>query len=53
MMDMESRNQYLKQLRVEYLKTRSKKGKGRLLDESEERTRLNRKYLIRIRRRER
>jgi len=47
MMDMHSRNQYLKQLRVEYLKTRSKKGKGRLLDESEKRTCLNRKYLIR------
>ena len=47
MMDMNSRNQYLKQLRVEYLKTRSKKEKGRLLDESEKRTGLNRKYLIR------
>src|SRR3989304_10301452 len=47
MMDMHSRNQYLKQIRVEYLKTRSKKGKGRLLDESEKRTGLNRKYLIR------
>ncbi len=47
MMDMHSRNQYLKQLRVEYLKTRSKKGKSRLLDESQKRTGLNRKYLIR------
>lgn len=47
MMDMHSRNQYLKQLRIEYLRTRSKKGKGRLLDESEKRTGLNRKYLIR------
>jgi hypothetical protein len=47
MMDMHSRNQYLKQIRVEYLKTRSKKEKGRLLDESEKRTCLNRKYLIR------
>jgi len=47
MMDMHSRDQYLKQLRVEYLKTRAKKGKSRLLDESEKRTGLNRKYLIR------
>jgi len=47
MMDMHSRNQYLKQIRVEYLKSRSKKGKGRLLDESEKRTGLNRKYLVR------
>jgi len=47
MMDMHSRNQYLKQIRVEYLKTRSKKGRGSLLDESEKRTGLNRKYLIR------
>src|SRR3972149_2709716 len=47
MMDMHSRNQYLKQIRVEYLKSRSKKGKGRLLDESEKRTGLMRKYLIR------
>ena len=46
-MDMYSRNQYLKQLRIEYLRTRSKKGKGTLLDESEKRTGLNRKYLIR------
>lgn len=46
-MDMYSRNQYLKQLRIEYLRTRSKKGKGRLLEESEKRTGLNRKYLIR------
>lgn len=47
MMDMHSRDQYLKQLRVEYLKTRAKKGKSRLLDESEKRTGMNRKYLIR------
>jgi len=47
MMDMHSRNQYLKQLRIEYLRIRSKKGKGTLLDESEKRTGLNRKYLIR------
>lgn len=47
MMDMYSRNQYLKQLRIEYLKTGSKKGKGRLLDEAQKRTGLNRKYLMR------
>jgi Integrase core domain. len=47
MMDMHSRNQYLKQLRIEYLKTKSKKGKGKLLDEAEKRTGLRRKYLIR------
>jgi len=29
MMDMYSRNQYLKELRLEYLKTKSKKEKGR------------------------
>ena len=28
---MESRNQYLKELRLEYLKTKSKKGRGELL----------------------
>lgn len=47
MMDMHSRNQYLKQLRIEYLRTKSKKGKGRLLDEAHKRTGLNRKYIIR------
>jgi len=47
MMNMESRNQYLKELREEYLKTKSKKEKGRLLDEAEKRTGLKRKYLIR------
>jgi hypothetical protein len=47
MMDMHSRDQYLKQLRTEYLRTKSKKGKGRLLDEAGKRTGLNRKYLIR------
>lgn len=46
MMDMHSRNQYLKELRAEYLKTKSKKQKGRLLDEAEKRTKLNRKYLM-------
>ena len=47
MMDMQSRNQYLKELRTEYLKTKSKKKKGELLDEAVRRTRLKRKYLIR------
>jgi len=45
-MDMYSRNQYLKALREEYLKA-PKKEKGRLLDEAQKRTGLNRKYLIR------
>ncbi|MFH1129380.1 MAG: transposase family protein [Patescibacteria group bacterium] len=43
---MQSRNQYLKELRTEYLKTKSKKKRGTLLDEAEKRTCLNRKYLI-------
>lgn len=43
---MESRNQYLKELRREYLQIKSKKGRGRLLDEAAKRTELNRKYLI-------
>jgi hypothetical protein len=47
MMDMHSRNQYLRQLRIEYLSTKSKKDRGRLLDEAQKRTGLNRKYLIR------
>jgi len=46
-MDMYSRNQYLKELRLEYLKTRSKKERGKLLNEAEKRTGLSRKYLIR------
>ena len=45
-MDMHSRNQYLKQLRIEYLRTESKKEKGKpwtnfqgkLLDEAQKRT---------------
>jgi len=45
-MDMHSRNQYLKNVRVEYLRTKPKKDKGKLLDESEKRTGMNRKYLI-------
>lgn len=45
-MDMQSRNQYLKELRTEYLKTKSKKTRGELLDEAQKRTKLNRKYLM-------
>ncbi|MEW6609858.1 MAG: hypothetical protein AB1414_20840, partial [bacterium] len=45
-MDMYSRNQYLKELRKDYLKTKSKKEKGKLLDEAQKRTELERKYLI-------
>jgi hypothetical protein len=47
MMNMISRNQYLKELRSEYLKTKSKKERGGLLTEAEKRTGLCRKYLIR------
>jgi hypothetical protein len=46
-MDMPSRNQYLKKVRVEYLKTKSKKAKDKLLDETRKRTGMVRKYLIR------
>lgn len=46
MMNMQSRNQYLKELRTEYLKTKSRKKRGELLDEAEKRTKLNRKYLM-------
>lgn len=46
MMNMESRNQYLKELRTEYLKTKSKRERGLLLNEAAERTKLNRKYLM-------
>jgi hypothetical protein len=44
-MDMKSRNQYLKEVRTEYLKTKSKKARGLLLDEAGKRTGLERKYL--------
>ncbi len=44
-MDMKSRNQYLVELRTEYLRTKSKKKRGKLLDEAEKRTKLERKYL--------
>lgn len=46
MMDMQSKNQYLKELRIEYLKTKSRKAKTALLDEATKRTKLNRKYLM-------
>lgn len=46
MMNMESRTQYLKELRIEYLQAKSKGERGRLLDEAERRTELERKYLI-------
>ena len=46
MMNMESRTQYLKQLRTEYLHIKSKRERGRLLNEAEKRTGLERKYLI-------
>jgi len=46
MMNMQSRNQYLKELRTEYLKTKSKKKRGELLNEAKKRTKLNRKYLV-------
>lgn len=45
-MDMKSRNQYLVELRTEYLKNKSRKKRGSLLDEAEKRTKLNRKYLM-------
>lgn len=43
---MQSKNQYLKDLRTDYLKTRSKEDKGTILDEAEKRTKLSRKHLI-------
>ena len=44
---MNARQQYLEDLGKEYGQTHEK-GRGRLLDEAEKRTRLNRKYLIRV-----
>jgi len=46
MMNMQSRNQYLVELRTEYLKNKSRKVRSSLLDEAGKRTRLNRKYLL-------
>lgn len=45
-MDMSARNQYLRQVREEYLKAQSRKDKSRLLDEAVKRTELCRKYVI-------
>lgn len=45
-MTMQSRNQYLKELRKEYLQTKDRKERGGLLDEAEKRTGLERKYLV-------
>lgn len=45
-MDMQSRNQYLVEVRTEYLRNKSRKVRGELLDEAEQRTKLNRKYLM-------
>jgi len=46
MMNMQSRNQYLLELRTEYLRAKSKKIRGELLNEAEKRTKLARKHLI-------
>jgi len=46
MMNMQSRNQYLVELRIEYLRIKLKKKRSELLDEAEKRTQLNRKYLM-------
>jgi len=46
MMNMQSRNQYLVELRTEYLKIKLRKRRSALLNEAEKRTKLNRKYLI-------
>jgi len=45
-MTMQTRNEYLKELRSEYLQTKDKRKRGRLLTEAEKRTSLERKYLI-------
>ena len=46
MMNMHSRNQYLRELRIEYLKTKSRDMRGDLLDEAVKRTRLSRKHIV-------
>lgn len=46
MMNMQSRNQYLLEVRSEYLKTKGKKKRGELLSEAQKRTKLDRKYLM-------
>jgi len=45
-MDMQTRNQYLKELRKEYLATKSKRSKTLLLNEAEKRIGLHRKHII-------
>jgi len=45
-MDMQSKKQYLKKVREEYLSSPSRTEKTRILDEAEKRAGLNRKYLI-------
>ena len=45
-MDMRSTKQYLTELRSEYLQTKLKEEKDKLLNEAEKRTGLERKYLI-------
>jgi len=45
-MDMQSKKQYLKKVREEYLSSRSRAEKTKILSEAEKRTGLNRKYLI-------
>jgi hypothetical protein len=44
---MNARKQYLEELGKEYYRA-DETGRGRLLDEAEKRTGLNRKYLIRV-----
>lgn len=44
---MNARKQYLEEVGKEYQRA-GEKGRGRLLDEAEKRTGLNRKYLIRV-----
>ena len=46
MMNMQSRNSYLQELRTEYLKNKLKKKRSELLDEAVKRTKLDRKYLM-------
>lgn len=46
MKNMQSRNDYLKALRSDYLKIKSKKERGKLLGEAERRTKLDRKVII-------
>lgn len=45
-MNMQTRNEYLQEVRSEYLKSKSKKKRSGLLDEAQKITKLNRKYLL-------